>query len=251
MLCLECSPTLSRPGPSEVYNHMPPPPSPPTLLIPLYPPSPSVPSPPFPPPLTIFFLPTLPFRSLVPPIFPSAILSVEPQPYGTSGSPGRWHALETEPVRGEPCGFQTPGQLTIWPIEIRSVPPLRIAPLAPPTRLRRRPRRVRNRAHMRLGDVSFPASVSTPELILRETSPQCRAAALRLLCAHTISLRTPMSLGRPAPVIVTCSCDRKRGLRSRGGAVHVARSKLRRLRNITHILRFPGSSCSSTSPGRG
>ena len=52
----------------------------------------------------------------------AAILQFEPQP--DLALPVRLDAgiaLETEPVRGEPCRFQTAWPLTLWPVEIESV----------------------------------------------------------------------------------------------------------------------------------
>ena len=70
------------------------------------------------------------------PIPSAAILQFEPQP--DLALPVRLVsgiALETEPVRGEPCRFQTAWPLTLWPIEIESVR-LSGLPLPPlPTRL--------------------------------------------------------------------------------------------------------------------
>jgi type VI secretion system protein ImpG len=137
----------------------------------------------------------------------AAILQFEPQP--DLALPVRLvagTALETEPVRGEPCRFQTAWPLTLWPIEIESVR-LSGLPLSAPAN----PLAGGALAVLRIvlkcssGDVSFASlGVDRLRFFLRGAA-NVALPLYELLCAHTISLAYADGQADPAPVIVTAA----------------------------------------------
>src|SRR5947208_6495689 len=137
----------------------------------------------------------------------AAILQFEPQP--DLALPLRLVAgiaLETEPVRGEPCRFQTAWPLTLWPVEIESVR-LSGLPLSAPAN----PLASGALAVLRIGlkcssaDASFASlGVDRLRLFLRGAA-NVALPLYELLCAHTISLAYADGQDDPAPVIVSAA----------------------------------------------
>jgi len=134
----------------------------------------------------------------------AAILRFEPQP--DLALPVRLAAgiaLETEPVHGEPCRFQTAWPLTLWPVEIESVR-LSGLPLSAPAN----PLAGGALAVLRIvlkcssGDVSFASlGVDRLRFFLRGAA-NVTLPLYELLCAHTISVAYADGQDDPAPVIV-------------------------------------------------
>src|SRR6202011_763173 len=141
------------------------------------------------------------------PVPSAAILQFEPQPdlaLPLRLVPGI--ALETEPVRGEPCRFQTAWPLTLWPVEIESVR-LSGLPLSAPAN----PLAGGAVAVLRIvlkcssGDVSF-ASLGVDRLrFFLRSAANVALPLYELLCAHTISLAYADGQADPAPVIVNAA----------------------------------------------
>src|SRR5215831_9805932 len=138
------------------------------------------------------------------PVPSAAILQFEPQP--DLALPLRMAAgvaLETEPVHGEPCRFQTAWPVTLWPVEVESVR-LSGLPLSAPVN----PLASGAQAVLRIvlkcssSDASFVGlGVDRLRFFLRGAS-NVALPLYELLCAHTISLAYADGVADPAPVIV-------------------------------------------------
>jgi type VI secretion system protein ImpG len=115
-------------------------------------------------------------------------------------------ALETEPVRGEPCHFQTAWPLTLWPVEIESVR-LSGLPLTAPTN----PLATGALSVLRIAlkcsspDASFAnLGVDRLRFFLRGAA-NVALPLYELLCAHTISLAYADGPADPSPVILAAT----------------------------------------------
>jgi type VI secretion system protein ImpG len=138
------------------------------------------------------------------PVPPAAIVQFEPQP--DLALPVRLKAgiaLETEPVRGEPCRFQTAWPLTLWPVEVESVR-LSGLPLSAPAN----PLAAGALAVLRIvlkcssDDASFASlGVDRLRFFLRGAA-NIALPLYELLCAHTISLAYADGQADPAPIVL-------------------------------------------------
>ena len=138
------------------------------------------------------------------PVPSAAIVQLQPQP--DLALPVRLAAgiaLETEPVRGEPCRFRTAWPLTLWPVEIESVR-LSGLPLSAPAN----PLAAGAVAVLRIAlkcsaaDASFARlGVDRLRFFLRG-SANVAAPLYELLCAHTLSVAYADGPSDTAPVIV-------------------------------------------------
>jgi type VI secretion system protein ImpG len=138
------------------------------------------------------------------PVPSAAIVQLQPQP--DLALPARLAggvALETEPVRGEPCRFRTAWPLTLWPIEIESVR-LSGLPLSAPAN----PLAGGAVAVLRMvlkcssADASFASlGVDRLRFFLRGAA-NIALPLYELLCAHTLSVAYADGPADTAPVIV-------------------------------------------------
>lgn len=138
------------------------------------------------------------------PIPSAAIVQIQPQPDLTQ--PLRLDgglALDSEPVHGEPCRFQTSWPLTLWPIEIENVR-LSGLPLAAPANPDASGASSVLRITLKcLGrDVTF-ASLGVDRLrFFLRGAPNVALPLYELLCANTVSIAYADGPNDPAPVVV-------------------------------------------------
>ena len=149
-------------------------------------------------------------------------------------------ALETEPVRGEPCRFCTAWPLTLWPIEIESVR-LSGLPLSAPTN----PLASAAAAVLRIvlkcssADASF-ASLGVDRLrFFLRSAPNIALPLYELLCAHTLSVAYADGPGDTAAVIVPPAAIEPVGFAPEEALLPWPRRSFVGFRLLTEYFAFP------------
>ena len=179
------------------------------------------------------------------PVPSAAIIQVNPQPdLAQALRLQSGIMLDSEPVRGEACRFQTTWPVTLWPIEIEAVR-LSGLPLAAPV------------------NPMAPGAVSVLRITLKCMSPDATFASIgvdrlrfflrgagnltlplyELLCAHTVSIAYAEGPNDPAPVIVPGSVVEPVGFSPEEALLPWPARSFAGFRLLTEYFAFPAWSC--------
>lgn len=175
------------------------------------------------------------------PVPSAAIVQLQPQP--DLALPVRLAAgiaLETEPVRGEPCRFRTAWPLTLWPVEIESVR-LSGLPLSAPANLLAAGAVAVLRIVLKCSsaDASFAKlGVDRLRFFLRG-SANVTAPLYELLCAHTLSVAYADGPSDPAPVIMPAAVVEPAGFASEEALLPWPARSFVGFRLLTEYFAFP------------
>lgn len=149
-------------------------------------------------------------------------------------------ALESEPVRGEPCGFRTAWPLTLWPIEVENVRLSGLPLAAPPN-----PRAAGAAAVLRITlRCAWPTMNFTQlgldqlRLFLR-APPSVSLPLWDLISAHTVSVACADGPADPAPAILPATAIGRLGCAGRRDSA-VAAAELFGVPAADRIFCVPG-----------
>lgn len=149
-------------------------------------------------------------------------------------------ALESEPVRGEPCGFRTAWPLTLWPIEVENVR-LSGLPLAAPPNPRAAGAAAALRITLRCASPTMnftQLGLDQLRLFLR-APPSVSLPLWDLISAHTVSVACADGVADPAPAILPATAIAPAGFAPDEGILPWPRRSFSGFRLLTEYFAFP------------